>query len=116
MGYHINESELPRINLNHEEWTDIIVQLLSDIDSTFDFNSFVKSVAYLLVKKQKGFTSLANTSYEPNLQWNDVGKIREIIWDLIIQRYITIGGNGNDNWPALSVTNRGKVYFASVHK
>lgn len=39
--------------------------------------------------------------------------MREIIWDLIIQRILTIGDYHNDNWPHLSVTEYGQKVLRS---
>lgn len=104
---------MPRLTLTYEELTAIVRDLLSRIDSSFDFNSFVKSVANHLVQNQIGFVFAANTSYRAEMDWNDVSVIREIIWDFIILRYVTIGNYGHDTWPSLTITQRGKVFFLS---
>jgi hypothetical protein len=112
MNQHTYEGQMPRLTLTYEELTAIVQQLLAQVSHTFDFNSFVKTVANHLVQNKTGFAFSSNTSYKPEMDWNDVSIIREIIWDFIILRYITIGNYGNDTWPSLTITQHGKVFFA----
>ena len=113
MNQHTYESQMPRLTLNYGELTAIVQQLLARINSSFDFNSFVKTVANHLVQNKVGFIFATHTSYKPEMDWNDVALIREIIWDFIILRYITIGNYGHDIWPSLTITQRGKIFFTA---
>ena len=114
MNQHTYEGQMPRLTLTYQELSEIVQQLLARVDSTFDFNSFVKTVANYLVQNKTGFTFSANTSYKPEMDWHDVAIIREIIWDFIILRYVTIGSYGHDTWPSLTVTLRGKAFFSNL--
>lgn len=49
------------------------------------------------------------------MQTEDENKIREIVWDLIIERVLTIGDYHNDSWPWLSLTEYGKKYIGSEY-
>jgi hypothetical protein len=114
MNYHVYENQMPRLTLTYEELKDIMQILLSRISGTFDFNGFVKTVANHLVQNQIGFKVATNTSYKPEMDWNDVSIIREIIWDFIVLRYVTVGGYGTDTWPSLTITQRGLSFFANL--
>jgi len=45
---------------------------------------------------------------EGHLNPQDEIKIREIIWDLIAERIITVGGDSSEAWPYLTLTDFGK--------
>lgn len=105
---------MPPLTLTHQEMTVIVRRRLAQFPSTFDFNSVVKSVASYLIKEGIGFKAESHTTYQPNMDWNGIALIREIIWDHIISRYVTVGGYGKDDWPNLMITQRGKLFFASV--
>jgi hypothetical protein len=113
MNQHTYEGQMPRLTLSYEELTAIVQQLLGNLQNSFDFNGFVKTVANYLVQNKVGFAVAANTTYKPEMDWNDVALIREIIWDFIILSYITIGNYGHDTWPSLTITQRGKIFFTA---
>jgi hypothetical protein len=107
-------SQMPRLSLSQEELTTVVRKLLANSSDTFDFNTFVKSVANYLIKENIGFKAEPHTTYQPNLDYSSIALIREVIWDHIILRYLTIGNYGRDEWPALTITQRGKLFFESI--
>lgn len=61
----------------------------------------------------QGFYPL--TSGSPQLSSHDLGRIRDIIWDLIVEGHVRPGlGDGvNNDLPFLHVTAKGQTYFQS---
>lgn len=113
MNYSVHKFEMPYLTLTKAELEKIIYHLLTSIDYSFDFNGFKQRLASYLLTNNIGFEVEPNTSYTGSMQPKDENVVREIIWDLIILRYITPGGNGHDTWPALSITSRGKDFFSA---
>jgi hypothetical protein len=114
MNHSIHRFEMPNLNISQEELTKIIYKMISQMSSSFDFNGFNNRLSSYLLDNKTGFDVEANTTYRGGMQQKDQNTVREIIWDLIISRYLTPGGNGNDAWPSLSITERGKRFFASL--
>lgn len=49
-----------------------------------------------------------------SLSASDSDKVNQVVWDLIIERILTIGHNGcNDSWPFLRLTEQGKRVIES---
>lgn len=103
----ITKPELPKLNLTYDEIKSIVIDKIKGA-TTFQFTAVVSGVANFVSTSNIGFEKVANTIYETKLNQTDEGLIREIIWDLIIQRIITIGDYHNHDWPFLSLTEYGK--------
>lgn len=100
------------LNLSHDEVRSIILDSFKS-DSSSQYESLCGAVAYLAIQKGIVPNPNPNNSYmssvDLHLQEQDKNKVREIIWDLIIERVLTIGMNANNaNWPWLSLTEYGK--------
>ncbi|WP_316845515.1 hypothetical protein [Pedobacter psychrodurus] len=114
MNYSIFEPEMPRLNLSQEELKQhVSAQLKLMNGDSFQYNGIIARTANFLNSQSIGFTAVSNTSYKSELNSMDKGRIREIIWDFIILRYITIGSYNGDEWPHLSFTELGKTYFSA---
>lgn len=111
MTYRIFEGEMPPLNIEGDALREQICKLLSKSRGSFSFAGFTQSFSHHLLTNNIGFAIEPNTSYQGKMSFADIAKIREIIWDLIIERYLTPGGNGHDEWPMLTITTRGTVYF-----
>ncbi|MCY1529392.1 hypothetical protein D9M68_645320 [compost metagenome] len=114
MNYSIQKFEMPNLILTRDELQEIIYRLMAKIEYSFDFNSFKQGLANHLLANNIGFEIEPNTSYSGSMKQKDEGIVREIIWDLIILRYLTPGGNGHDTWPTLTITSRGKDFFGTL--
>ena len=110
--YNISKPELPKLTLPYDELKSIVIDKIKDATS-FQFTSVVSSVAAFINKENIGFNKASNTTYENKLNQGDEGLIREIIWDLIIQRILTIGDYHNHTWPFLTVTEYGQKVLKS---
>ena len=108
----ISKPELPKLNITYEEIKSIVIDKIKG-DTIFQFMAIVSRVASFVNASNIGFEKVANTSYDSKLNQRDEGLIREIIWDLIIQRIVTIGDFHNHNWPYLSLTEYGKSVLNS---
>ena len=106
---------LPKLTLTSEEIRDIMVRIFAKSPGTYNFINFVRQFSQILTEKKFGFKAEPNTVYDGETIFGDQAIVREIIWDLIIERNLSVGGaGGQDEWPNFSVTERGKTYFASV--
>ena len=102
---------LPNLTLTNQQLKNIVEELLSNYNSSFDFNGFVSTVAQHVANNRIGFDDTQNTVYSGGLSQYDTSRVREVIWDFIVERYITPGGHGHDTWPSLTITDKGKDYF-----
>lgn len=107
---------LPNLNLTNEQLKDLVEEQLTYINGSFDFNGFIKSVAQHVTHNKIGIDDTLNTIYNNELSQYDTSRVREIIWDFIVDRYITPGGNGHDTWPTLTITERGRIHFNKKDK
>ena len=114
MNFSRHSYDMPHLNISPDELRTIVYKLISRLNQSFDFNGFINSLSNFLLNNQTGFKVEPNTTYSGEMQQKDKNLVREIIWDLIILRYLTPGGNGHDTWPSLSITDRGKLFFASL--
>ncbi len=103
-------SQIPVINVPFEELKHLVLDCIKQKGDSFEFNSFCNLVGSYAVKKQivkdpnpTGFQAL-----EFPLQKQDENRVREILWDLIIERVLTLGDYHNNTWPSLSLTDYGK--------
>ncbi|TDQ79757.1 hypothetical protein [Sphingobacterium yanglingense] len=101
---------LPNLNLTYDELKVLVAELLSNC-STFDFIPFINALSEHVKVNKTGIEIDKDTVYTGGLSQTDTSRVREIIWDFIVDRYITLGGNGHDTWPTLTITERGKAYF-----
>lgn len=106
---------IPRLNIPLTELRSLVLEGLKNSNGSFDFKNFCNSIGSLAVSKEivqnpnpQGF----QTMYFP-LQKEDENRVREIIWNLIIEQVLTIGGYNEDTWPHLSVTDYGKSVLSS---
>jgi len=106
--------DMPRINLELplEEIRSLVLETFKNLSQS-DITQYLtvcSNVASLAVQKQLVQNPSNGLTYHVHeLSSIDQDKIREIIWDLIIERVITIGGNSsNPNWPWLSLTEYGR--------
>lgn len=108
--------DLPPISLSTEELTKFMISLFTGNPVNYSFTSFINSISSSIIKNEIGFKPKPNTKYSGELCQADQSRVREIIWDMIIDRHLTIGGFGNHDWPNFSVTERGKTHFAKVNE
>lgn len=113
MNYNIHKYEMPSLNIEKDELEKIICYLLSNMNGSFDYNGFLAILANHLLANNTGFALEENTTYSGQMQQKDKSMVREILWDLIVDRYLNLGGNGHDNWPSLTITLRGVSFFRS---
>ncbi|WP_316757461.1 hypothetical protein [Pedobacter aquatilis] len=110
--YITNYGPHPPINLPTSELRKVIIKKFGPKTTSFQFQSFCDyNVFHYLKSKGIGLTVSQNTIYKGGLDKGDCVRIRQIIWDLIIERYLTIGSYDNDSWPYFTVTERGHIYF-----
>lgn len=115
MRYQNNtESKLPRLTLTVEDLEHLVKTILTGKTGSLDFNTLKNQFANLVVTNKVGFNSEHNTTYQAILDEADVSRLREVVWDFIIFRYLTIGSYGRDVWPALTITARGEAYFNNL--
>lgn len=114
MSYSEHKFEMPYLTLSKVELEEVIYGLLANIDCSFDLNGFKQKLVSHLLANNIGFAIESNTTYSGSMQQKDESIVREILWDLIILRYLTPGGNGHDSWPTLTVTSRGKDFFTKL--
>lgn len=108
-------NQIPNIDIPFEELKHIILECIKKQGGSFEFKNFCNAVGAYAVKS--GIVADPNPSghqaiYYP-LQKRDEDRVREILWDLIIERVLTIGAYSGDTWPWLSVTDYGKKAIAS---
>ena len=113
MNYTHTKSELPKLNIAYDELKSIVIDKIKNATS-FQFNDVVSSVTTFINTTNTGFERPSNTIFENKLNNKDVGLIREIIWDLIIQRILSIGNFNGDAWQFLSVTEYGQRVLNST--
>lgn len=97
---------IPLINIPYEELKHLVIDCIKTSGSSFQFNNLCNTVGATAVHKKivenpnpSGFQAI-----DFPLQTSDANKVREIIWDLIIERVLTIGDFHNQTWPWLSLT------------
>ncbi len=115
MSYQIF-GDLPPTTLSTDELRKLMVSVFAANPGSYYFTSFINHLSSIIVKEGNGFNAAPNTTYTGTVCQTDQTRICEIIWDMIIDRHLTIGGNGHYEWPNFSVTERGKIYFANANK
>ncbi|RNI27376.1 hypothetical protein EFA69_14650 [Rufibacter immobilis] len=109
-------NQVPRINIPFEQLKSIVLDTLERFEGSFEFKNLCNMIGATAV--QKGLVSNPHpthyqTFYFP-LQREDENLVREIIWNLIVERVVTIGDYHNDSWPWLSLTDYGKTVIGSL--
>lgn len=106
---------IPEIKIPYEELKSLVIDSIKRHGHSFEFKNLCNFVGSLAVKK-----NIVKSPYEPNfqtinypLQKRDENRVREILWDLIIERVLTIGDYHNDSWPHLSLTEYGEKVIKS---
>ena len=113
MNYKIYESQMPKLSINDEELKKVVFNAISNFSSSgFQFINLTNNIGATICSERIGLSGNEFTTYEPKLDRADIARIREIIWDYIILRYVTIGNYYHDEWPHLSLTESGVAYFS----
>lgn len=108
---HAHHSVLPKIEIKQADLRIIVVQVISAFGNSFDFNGLLNSVTKAILKNLEKFIKVKDHVRYTSLNKTDQARVREIVWDFIILRYITIGDEIHDSWPFLSLTEHGKDFF-----
>lgn len=102
-------AEIEKLNLPYEELKHYVVENIKKSGTSFEFKNFCANLAKLLV--DKGVVTTPHSSGSQGLNYNlevtDENKTREILWDFVIQRVLTLGDYHNASWPHLSLTEYG---------
>jgi hypothetical protein len=101
------KSEFPPLDLPYEELKSYVLQAIRLQGSSFQFSSLNYNLCETIYKDGAGFDKSDYVKYEKKLAPADENRVREIIWDLIIQRVLTIGSYQGPNWPHISLTQYG---------
>jgi hypothetical protein len=117
MNQHTTDyGDYPPIGLTTEELRKVVIKQFTKDSNNFTFSNFTNyNVLSYLKQYNIGLVIPPNTTYKGGLNLKDRARIREIIWDLIIDRYLTIGSYGEDSWPNFTITERGHKYFGSIN-
>jgi hypothetical protein len=105
------------LNLSLDEIRSIILETLKN-ESRTSYHSICANVAELAVKKgivtdPRGGQIVFGGKYD--LSVSDREKVREIIWNLVIERILTIGmDDQNPSWPWLKLTAYGSQVVTSA--
>lgn len=105
---------LSNSNMNYDQMRRVVLEYVLSIDDFTQYNSILSGVAQLLVSKQLAkdteYYSSPYMKSTPELTNIDADLVNEIVWDLIIERVLSIGANkGNSSWPFLRLTRYGKT-------
>jgi hypothetical protein len=92
---HEIHGDLPPMTLSTEELTELLISLFVANPGNYSFTSCLNAISSYLIKIGTGFNAAANTTYYGGLCQSDQTKVREIVWDMIIDRHLTIGGAGH---------------------
>ncbi len=111
-----NMAEIEKINLPYEELENYVVENIKISGTSFEFKNFCANLAKLLVDKGVVINPHTPAFQGINfcLKTTDENKVREILWDFIIQRVLTLGDYHNAGWPHLSLTEYGSKAINSV--
>jgi len=102
-------SEITDLKIPYEEFKSLVIESIKSHGDSFQFVNLQNTIANLAIKKE-----LAQNPFPPNhfggapwLSHKDKNRVREVLWDLITERVLTIGDYSNDSWPFLSLTDYG---------
>lgn len=102
--------EIPQINVPYEELKHMVLGSIKKHGDSFQFKNLCHTIGHSAVENgiiNNPYPDGRQTVYYP-LQKVDENRVREVLWDLIIERVVTIGDYHNDSWPWLSLTDYGK--------
>lgn len=109
-------SQIPSINVPYEELKHLVLDVIRQSGDSFQFKGLCNSIGNFAVSRK--IVSNPNPTgfqtFDYPLQKTDENRVREVLWDLIIERVLTIGDYHNDSWPWLSVTAYGKKALDST--
>jgi hypothetical protein len=108
----IIHGSMPRTTITQDKLRKIVFQAIKIHTDSVLFGTIVSTVTRHLKTVVGAFIIPSNTTYTGGLDDGDKARIREIVWDFIILRYLTPGDYYHDDWPHLSVTEKGKAFFA----
>lgn len=103
-------NQIPIIDVPFEELKHLVLDCIQKSGDSFEFKNFCNSVGANAVKNQivKDPNPIGYQALSFPLQKQDENRVREILWDLIIERVLTLGAFSGDTWPWLSLTDYGK--------
>jgi hypothetical protein len=99
---------LPEINISPENVRKFVLQSVNQRVS-FRYSQVCADVAAFSI--QNKLLPDPTISFGYSLHLNDRALVREVIWDLIVERILTVGDYVSDEWPSLSVTERGRHFL-----
>ena len=107
----IHYGPLPATLLTKPQLQEIVFDSILQHGDSFQMANLLYSVTSKVKSIVGAFNIPTGTTYTEGLNQADIGRVREILWDFIILRYLTPGDFHNDGWPYLSVTETGKSFF-----
>lgn len=109
-------NQIAELKIPYEELKHLVIDVIRNSGNSFQFKNIADAVGHSAVKmgfaenpNQQGYQALSFP-----LQQTDENRLRQVLWDLIIERILTIGDYHNDSWPWLSVTDYGKTALLST--
>jgi len=106
---------VPEINIPYDELKSLVIDSIKEHGNSFEFKNLCNGIGNKVVKRgivKSPHPDNIQAIYFP-LQKKDENRIREILWDLIIERVLTIGDYQNDSWPHFSLTEYGEKFIKS---
>ena len=101
---------LEPMKITKENFSQILINQFATHPGNYSFTSFVTIITEIIVTNRIGFDPSDKYTYiNATIGFADQAILREIIWDMIVERHLTIGGSGHHDWPSFSVTERGKI-------
>jgi hypothetical protein len=106
---------VPEINIPFEELKSLVVNSIKVHGTSFEFKNLCNTIGSKAVNQGIVKSPFPENHHSFNfpLQKKDENRVREIIWNLIIERVLTIGDFYNDSWPNLSLTEYGEKVLTS---
>ena len=101
--------EISELKIPYEELKSLVIDAIRLPGNSFQYVNLFNTIGGLAIEKSlaldphpKGYTG--GTYW---LNHSDQNKVREVLWDLITERVLTIGDHLHDSWPYLSLTEYG---------
>lgn len=103
---------LAPIDISDTELRQQVIGQFSETTEQYGFENFTTTFFNHLLERRMGLPLKPGVTYS-NCRFSpvDISRIREVLWDLIIERYLTVGAGDRHEWPAFSVTKKGRAYF-----
>lgn len=107
--------KVPELKIPFEELKSLVIDSIRSHAPSFEFMNLCNTVGNKAVKKEivKNPHPANYQAISYTLQKRDENRVREIIWNLIIERVLTIGDFYHDSWPHLSLTEYGEKVLES---